>query len=507
VRTRLLENKDKLLRNSFDWILTNPEYIKWRNQDDVGLLWIKGDAGKGKTMMAMGLVEELSRRLQSSTMLCYFFCQNADDELNTATAIVKGLISRLIIQKGALMRHLRRRWDTAKGTFTEDTNSLQTLWNIFLEILSDPGHEKVYVVVDALDECDATQMSHLLRLIVRTGLHSPSRIKWLLTSRPLDGAECLLQLGPDQLKVSLELNSTHVSMAVRNYIRFKVDELSNLQGYSRARRAEVESILTRKAEDTFLWVSLVSKSLEDVPEAEAVASIQKLPPGLQPLYDRMMRQIRTGNPETVAMCEQILGTITLAYRPLHMEELGHIAGLPEDLCDDLRSVGHLVDQCASFLTVRKNIVYFVHQSAKDYMTVCRGQEILTSRQDYGHDQVSSRCLNTMSKLLKINISGLSTPSSKVSDVPLEQRQALAAQLEYACCYWMQHLAMVEKTTLAETALADHGKVDQFLRQMLLQWLEALSLIGRISEGAQLLKLLRAIIDVSAKTLRHVMFAS
>jgi hypothetical protein len=190
-----------------------------------------------------------------------------------------------------------------------------------------------------------------------------------------------------------------------------------------------------------------------------------------------------------------------------MEELGHIAGLPEDLCDDLRSVGHLVDQCASFLTVRKNIVYFVHQSAKDYMTVGRGQEILTSRQDYGHDQVSSRCLNTMSKLLKINISGLSTPSSKVSDVPLERRQALAAQLEYACCYWMQHLAMVEKTTLAKTALTDHGKVDQFLRQMLLQWLEALSLIGRISEGAQLLKLLRAIIDVSAKTLRHVMFAS
>ena len=51
--------------------------------------------------------------------------------------------------------------------------------------------------------------------------------------------------------------------------------------------------------------------------------------------------------------------------PLHMEELGYIAGLPEDLCNDLRSVDNLVDQCASFLTVRKNIVYFVHQSAKD----------------------------------------------------------------------------------------------------------------------------------------------
>jgi len=336
--------------------------------------------------------------LQGSATICYFFCQNTDDELNSAIAVVKGLILRLVTQGKALMHHLRRRWDSTKRTFTEDINSLLTLWNIFLEILSDPVHGTVYVVVDALDECDTTQMHHLLKLIVRTGLDFPSRIKWLLTSRPLESAERLLQLGPDQVKVSLELNSAHVSMAVRNYIRFKVDELSKYQRYSKARRDEVEAILTQKAEDTFLWVALTCKSLEDVPEENAVANIQELPPGLPPLYDRMMRHITTGNPEIGAMCEKILGAMALAYRPLHLQELGHIADLPEDICNNLQTMGDLVQRCASFLKVRENIVYFVHQSAKGYMAVGEGQEFLKQR--YGHDWIVSRCLATMSKFLK-----------------------------------------------------------------------------------------------------------
>jgi hypothetical protein len=71
-------------------------------------------------MLSIGLTEELSRSLQSSSLLCYLCCQNADDELNTANAIItnaiiKGLILSLITQQDSLIRHLRRRWDSVKG--------------------------------------------------------------------------------------------------------------------------------------------------------------------------------------------------------------------------------------------------------------------------------------------------------------------------------------------------------------------------------------------------------
>jgi Cdc6-like AAA superfamily ATPase len=102
VKTRLLENKDKLLHKSFNWILRDPQYLRWQDGDDIGLLWIKGGAGKGKTMMSKGLIEKFlqqSQQFRETTAVTYFFCQNADYELNTMEAIIKGLILQLVKQQ------------------------------------------------------------------------------------------------------------------------------------------------------------------------------------------------------------------------------------------------------------------------------------------------------------------------------------------------------------------------------------------------------------------------
>ena len=55
------ENKDKLLHRSFDWILHDPDYLRWQDDDDIDLLWIKDGAGKGKTMMSIDPIEDLSQ--------------------------------------------------------------------------------------------------------------------------------------------------------------------------------------------------------------------------------------------------------------------------------------------------------------------------------------------------------------------------------------------------------------------------------------------------------------
>lgn len=83
------------------------------------------------------------------------------------------------------------------------------------------------------------------------------------------------------------------------------------------------------------------------------------------------------------------------------------------------------------------------------------------------------------------------------------RHGLAAQLSYACCYWVEHLTQVEKSSLTKIALADGGAVDHFLRELLLQWLEALSLIEKLPDAIKLLKTLRALVDVSATTFKII----
>jgi hypothetical protein len=70
-------------------------------------LWIKGGAGKGKTMMSIGLVERL-QDAQYQPIVAYFFCQNADYELNSIEAIIKGLILWLVDQQPNLKECLRQ---------------------------------------------------------------------------------------------------------------------------------------------------------------------------------------------------------------------------------------------------------------------------------------------------------------------------------------------------------------------------------------------------------------
>jgi hypothetical protein len=92
-------------------------------------------------------------------------------------------------------------------------------------------------------------------------------------------------------------------------------------------QAEVQQQLRDKAEGTFLWVSLVCRELEGVPLYRTQKVLQALPPGLHPLYDRMMAQVNAQDVETGGYCKPVLGAITLAFRPLGATELAIAAGL------------------------------------------------------------------------------------------------------------------------------------------------------------------------------------
>ncbi|KAJ5707128.1 hypothetical protein N7488_006929 [Penicillium malachiteum] len=120
-------SKHKLLPQSIDWIHQDTKYKSWQNGDEVGLLWIKGGAGKGQTMMSI-------EGLEGSTVVIYFFCKYADSELNTLEAMVKGLILQLVNQQPALKESLRDHWDES-GRFIEDITSWRVLWGILLGML------------------------------------------------------------------------------------------------------------------------------------------------------------------------------------------------------------------------------------------------------------------------------------------------------------------------------------------------------------------------------------
>ncbi|CAI4213245.1 unnamed protein product [Parascedosporium putredinis] len=63
---RIEDTKGGLFEGASSWILTHKDFLQWVECDDVKLLWIKGDPGKGKTMLLMTIIDEIERRLASS---------------------------------------------------------------------------------------------------------------------------------------------------------------------------------------------------------------------------------------------------------------------------------------------------------------------------------------------------------------------------------------------------------------------------------------------------------
>ena len=60
-KLRIELTKGGLLKGVYQWILAHDEFRRWRDDKDVSLLWIDGDAGKGKTMLLCGIVDELHK--------------------------------------------------------------------------------------------------------------------------------------------------------------------------------------------------------------------------------------------------------------------------------------------------------------------------------------------------------------------------------------------------------------------------------------------------------------
>ena len=77
-KIRVERTKGGLLTDSFRWILDNSEFQRWREDKQSQLLWIKGDTGKGKPMLMIGIIDELLQQVakpgksSAAEVLSYF---------------------------------------------------------------------------------------------------------------------------------------------------------------------------------------------------------------------------------------------------------------------------------------------------------------------------------------------------------------------------------------------------------------------------------------------------
>ncbi|KAF5547693.1 vegetatible incompatibility het-e-1 [Fusarium mexicanum] len=441
-KSRIEETKGGLLKDAYRWILENDKFQEWYNASQSQLLWIKGDPGKGKTMLLCGLINELGK--EPSSCLSYFFCQATEARLRNATAVLRGLTYLLVVQRPPLISYIEEKYNHAGKQLFEDGNAWQALSKIFLAMLEDPILDGVLLIVDALDEC-ITDQEKLLDLIVR-----PSNVRWIATSRNWPEVGQVLDRSKQKVRLHLELNQDSVSKAVEAFIEWKVEELSKQKKYDDKLKSDVKGYLAENADGTFLWVALVCQGLSDnkvFRKRHTRDTLEEFPKGLDPL------------PVTLAELKTLLGS---QY---------------EDEDDDLSEV---VGCCGSFLTLRGDSVYFLHQSAKDYLVNKALDQISPSGLAYQHELIFERSLQVLSETLRRDICDLGQPGFTIGDVSPNILKRLDA-IRYSCVYWVDHLHDSEPTRL-NSKLQSGSDIHVFIQKKYLYWLEALSLSISTVEG-------------------------
>lgn len=498
-KKRIEQTKGGLLQESCTWVLDNLEYQQWRDSGDSRLLWIKGDPGKGKTMLLCGIIDELSNQSnQSGYGVSYFFCQATDEQLNNASAAIRGLIFMLVKQQPSLISHLRKKYDEAGKKLFEGLNTWIALSDIFTAILQDPTLNSTYLIIDAIDEC-VSDFEKLLDLIVHaTGINAG--VKWIVSSRNWPKIEERLRLAEQKFKLSLELNTESIFSAVNFYIEKKVHQLSDLKGYDEKTHSEIRSYLFNNANDTFLWVALVCQNLAKYPRWKVLKMLSTFPSGLDSLYDRMIEQMTTINDSgdsidssDISLCKQILAVMMSVYRPITLQELGCLIEISDELSVDIEFLREIVALCGSFLTIREDTVYFIHQSAKDHLS--KNDRAIFPLEGVHHN-IFSLSLRAMNKVLKKNLYDLKDPAYLTENgisMPHAGSDPLSP-IRYSCVHWVDHLR--DKNALRRDDLSDDGAVSWFLRKHLLHWFEALSLIQHVSAGVVSIAMLETILTVS-----------
>ncbi|KAF2180113.1 hypothetical protein K469DRAFT_510174, partial [Zopfia rhizophila CBS 207.26] len=486
--SRIKDEKGGLLQNCFDWILQDTQLKDWQENKDTRLLWIKGDPGKGKTMLMIGLVNELTARLipHASIALSFFFCQNAVPHLNNGVSVLRGIAWKLLNRRPTMCKYIPEEYkynakEKRKSLFDKSNpNALSVLKSMLSVILRDDAFDVVYILVDALDECDKHSES-LMEWIAESAADPLSKAKWLVSGRSDPRLEETFRPDDQLQKLSLELNHEHISQAVSLFIKRKVEWLAKRKQYNEGLKRTVEKKLLGKAESTFLWVALVCQRLAKIPRRETLVELDKLPPGLQPLYDRMMQLIEDREGSSSELCKQILRATTVAYRPLTLEELIPIAELP---CARTEDIGELIELCGSYLILQEETIRFVHQSAKDYLNGVA--EFFPGGQEEEHDRILKRSLQAMSKILKKDVYGLHHPGFPVQKVYPPNPDPLSP-IQYSCSYWINHLLETSKN------FRDHDArhaIEGFFNKHLLHWLEALSLTRGMPNAAVMISKLQ-----------------
>ncbi|CAG9984329.1 unnamed protein product [Clonostachys byssicola] len=368
------------------WLTSSATYKQWLQDDQHGLLWIKGIPGSGKSVIAANLIDELGRDNPGSPVLFFFFRQIIQAN-HKPDALLRDWIHQILSYSPPLQKKLKSDMESR----SLETVSIDELWqNLYMALSGISG--RVFCVADALDEIDQGNDSFLTSL-ASLGTWRPDKVKVLITSRPVPTVEGPLRKSP---ALQIRLQEDLVDIDIRTYVQSTLSK-------SAIPKSDWKTIIDAvpgKANGLFLYAKLAMDAFLE-PGADITLVLSKLPVDLNVLYTGLLRDHSHRSGVADSTQRLILQAVTHARRPLRLLELAEMvkSNNPDGQTLDLKDAKNLIRAgCGPLLEILADeTVSVIHHSFTEYLKgTTRSQDssgypILESGPS--HTQLGIACLN------------------------------------------------------------------------------------------------------------------
>lgn len=301
-----------------------------------------GNVGCGKTMTVAYVVDYLRKTVDRSVntdrpVVCSYFCKD-DGNMSQARTMFRSLLSQLLTADGSLLDDFRLWYRDRKGEGqVNPTQSVDELRGLLVKLMRSL-RQALYIVIDALDECDPISRNHLLDLIEQVGA-KPShtggceskfsqrtgRIRIFTSSRPdTEHSHSPTSTGIIQHRHNVErdlmiarhladIYLAHLDIAVRNTVINTVGRRT--EGSAIWARMTIQYVLQSKA--------ACEHDIKDMLEKD-------LPGEVSELYARLFDKITNGLPRNCSTLARTLDVLAAARRQLTLEELTYAVCMEKD---------------------------------------------------------------------------------------------------------------------------------------------------------------------------------
>jgi hypothetical protein len=217
---------------------------------------------------------------------------------------------------------------------------------------------------------------------------------------------------------------------------------------------------------------------------------------LDATYLPILNQLLAGLPDSekqdlVDEFRSVVGPIVLLAEPLSTSSLACLLSIDKVVIDCRLDLLHSV---LSIPSDADSPVRLLHLSFRDFLVDSdkRDTNLFWVDKRGTHERIAISCLQLLdsSGHLRKDICNLKlpgTPRAIVESGAIDK--SLPADVRYACLYWVHHFEQ------SNVRITDDHQAHLFLKRHFLHWLEALSLMGKISESIGMINTLQGLLKV------------